>query len=94
MKTETLKKRLDKNRAMTSITIRMPVDVVDDMKNIAPILGFSGYQALLKAYVGQGLRKDLEKLDNNTVTALVSSLKKQGVSETVINSALSDVAHG
>lgn len=94
MKTETLKKRLDKNRAMTSITVRMPVDVVDDMKNIAPLLGFSGYQALLKAYVGQGLRKDLEKLDNDTVTALVSSLKKHGVSENIINTALSDVAHG
>ena len=94
MKTETLKKRLDKNRVMTSITIRMPVDVVDDMKNIAPLLGFSGYQALLKAYVGQGLRKDLEKLDNDTVTALVSSLKKHGVSENIINEALTDVAHG
>ncbi len=94
MKTETLKKRLDKNRVMTSITIRMPVDVVDDMKNIAPLLGFSGYQALLKAYVGQGLRKDLENLDNDTVTALVSSLKKHGVSENVINEALTDVAHG
>ena len=94
MKPETLKKRLDKNRAMTSITLRMPVDVVDDMKNIAPLLGFSGYQALLKAYVGQGLRKDLERLDNDTVTALVSSLKKQGVSESIINEALTDVAHG
>ena len=94
MKTEALKKRLDKNRPMTSITIRMPVDVVDDMKNIAPILGFSGYQSLLKAYVGQGLRKDLERLDNDTVTALVSSLKKHGVSENIINDALNEVAHG
>lgn len=94
MKIEQLKKRLDKNRPMTSITLRMPVDVVDDMKRVAPQLGFSGYQALLKTYVGQGLRKDLEKLDNDNVTALVSSLKKHGVSDNIINEALADVIHG
>ncbi len=94
MKPEHLKKRLDKNRAMTSITLRIPVDVVDDMKKVAPLLGFSGYQALLKAYVGQGLRRDLERLENDTVTALVDSLKKHGVSESVINEALTDVAQG
>ena len=94
MKIEKLKKRLDKNRPMTSITLRIPIDVVEDMKRVAPQLGFSGYQALLKTYVGQGLRKDIEKLDNNNVTALVSSLKKHGVSENIINEALADVAHG
>ena len=79
---------------MTTITLRMPVDVVDDLKRVAPILGFSGYQGLLKAYVGQGLRRDLERLDNDAVTALVSSLKRHGVSEDVITEALNDVAHG
>jgi hypothetical protein len=94
MKIEQLKKRLDKNREMTSITLRIPIDVVNTLKKIVPILGFSAYQALLKAYVGQGLRKDLEKLDNDTVTALLSSLEKHGVSDRIINDALADVAHG
>jgi hypothetical protein len=94
MKVEQLKKRLDKGREMTSITLRIPIDVVDDLKRIAPLLGFSGYQALLKMYVGQGLRKDLDKLDSDTVTALVTSLKKHGVSDNVINDALADVACG
>ncbi len=89
-----LKKRLDKDRVMTSITPRIPVDVVDDLKKVAPLLSFSGYQALLKAYVGQGLREDLEKLDSDSVTALVTSLKKHGISENTINEALADVAHG
>jgi len=89
-----LKKRLDKDRVMTSITLRMPVDVVDDLKKVAPLLGFSGYQALLKAYVDQGLRADLEKLDRHSVTAFITSLKKHGVSENTINEALADVAHG
>ncbi|PID34086.1 MAG: hypothetical protein CR976_02125 [Thiotrichales bacterium] len=94
MKIEQLKTRLSKDRPMTTVTIRMPVDVIDDLKRIAPAMGFTGYQALLKTYVGQGLRRDLERLDDNKVTALVSSLKKQGVADDVINEALNDVAHG
>ncbi|HLO85553.1 MAG TPA: hypothetical protein VK203_11200 [Nostocaceae cyanobacterium] len=91
MKIETLKKRLDKNRPMTTVTIRIPEDVVEDLKRIAPILGFSGYQPLIKAYVGQGLRKHLERLENNNITALVASLKRRGVSEDLINEALAEV---
>lgn len=94
MKIEQLKQRLSKDRPMTTITVRMPVDVIDDLKRIAPILGFGGYQGLLKAYVGQGLRRDLERLENDNVSALVTSLKKHGVSEDVINEALQEAIHG
>ena len=94
MKTETLKKRLDKNRPMTTITIRIPEDVVDDLKRLAPLLGFSGYQPLIRAYIGQGLRADLERLENHTVSALIASLKRHGVSDEVIHEALNEVTHG
>ncbi len=90
----TLKKRLDKNRPMTSVTIRIPEDVVEDLKRLAPLLGFSGYQPLICAYIGQGLRADLERLENHTVSALIASLKRHGVSDEVIHEALSEVAHG
>jgi predicted transcriptional regulator len=93
MKVETLKQRLDKNRPMTTVTIRMPEDVVEDLKRIAPVLGFSGYQPLIRAYIGQGLRADLERLENNTVTALIASLKRRGVSEEVIHEALTEAAN-
>ena len=93
MKIEVLKNRLVKERPMTTITLRMPVDVVEDLKRIAPSLGFMGYQGLLKTYVGQGLRRDLERLDNDAVTALVSSLKRRGVSESVIMEALNEAVH-
>lgn len=43
---------------MTSITLRIPVDVVDSLKVLAPFRGFSGYQGLLKAYISDGLRRD------------------------------------
>ena len=47
-----------KDRLMTSITLRVPVDVVDSMKSIAEKRGFAGYQTLLKAYLSEGLRRD------------------------------------
>ena len=58
MITNTIKNRMVKNRPMTPVTLRMPIDVVESLKTIAPQKGFSGYQALLKAYIGEGLRKD------------------------------------
>lgn len=94
MSIEQLKRRLDRNRPMISVTIRMPEDVVEDLKRIAPILGFSGYQPLIRAYVGQGLRQDLDRLENDAVAALISGLKKRGVSESVFEEALAEVAHG
>lgn len=65
MKAEVLKKRLDKNRPMTTVTIRIPEDVIEDLKRVAPLLGFSGYQPLVRAYIGQQLRDDLERLESD-----------------------------
>ena len=53
-----LKTRLQKNRPLTSITLRIPEDVVESLKIIAPHKGFTGYQALLKAYISEGMRGD------------------------------------
>ena len=94
MKIKKLKERLVRNRPMVSVTLRMPEDVVEDLKRVAPLLGISGYQPLMRAYIGQCLRRDLERLENDTVSGLVSSLKRKGVSESVIEEALAEVAHG
>ncbi len=91
MKIEALKKRQDRNRPMTSITIRMPEDVIEDLKRVPPLLGFSGDQPLLRAYIGQGLRSDLERLEGDTVSALIASLKRHGVSDEVIHESLNEV---
>src|SRR3546814_7865007 len=58
MLNDTLKRRLSRDRKMTSITLRIPQDVVDSMKAIAPVRGMSGYQTLLKSYISEGLRRD------------------------------------
>lgn len=78
---------------MITITLRIPEDVVEDLKRVAPLLGFSGYQPLMRAYVGQGLRSDLERLDGDTVSALIASLKRRGVNDDVIEQALNEVTH-
>lgn len=62
MKINKLKERLRKDRPMITIELRVPVDVVEDLKNIAPHLGFSDYQSLVRAYIGQGLRADIESV--------------------------------
>ncbi len=93
MKIEALKQRLKKDRPMKTITLRIPEDVVEDLKRIAPLLGFSGYQPLMRTYIGQGLREDLEKLENNPFSELIESLKRHGVEEDIINNALEEITY-
>jgi hypothetical protein len=91
-KNETILKRLRKDRPMTTISIRVQEDVIDDLKRVAPALGFSGYQPLIRAYVGHGLRKDLVRLDRTSTGALAESLRRHGVAERVIEEALAEAS--
>ena len=91
MKNSKLKKRLHKDRPMNTISLRMPEDVVEDLKRIAPSLGFSGYQPLIRAYIGQGLRVDMEKLENKPdIYNFIESLKRHGIKESVISEAMDE----
>ncbi len=92
MKNSDIKKRLKKDRPMTSITLRVPEDVIQDLKSIAPALGFSGYQPLIRAYIGQGLRQDLKKLESSNLKRFVDSLKKHGVQDTIISEAMAEIS--
>jgi hypothetical protein len=49
---------LHNDRPMKHISIRVPEDVLEDLKRIAPLKGMGGYQALIKFYISQGLRQD------------------------------------
>jgi hypothetical protein len=91
MKINKLSQRLQKNRPMKMVSLRIPEDIVEDLKRIAPLLGFTGYQALIKAYIGQGLRADMEQLEGSVeISTLIESLRKQGVKDEIISSALSE----
>ncbi len=87
---ERVKARLRRNRPMATISMRMPEDVIEDLKEIAPALGFSGYQPLMRAYIGQGLRRDQARLDGSEVQLLTESLRKQGVGDAVISAAIAE----
>lgn len=91
MRTHDLKRRLRKDRPMTTISLRMPEDVIEDLKRIAPRLGFSGYQPLIRAYVGQQLRADLQRLEGELrVSELIESLRRCGVDEKVLSAAVEE----
>ncbi|MEO8459948.1 MAG: hypothetical protein ABI451_05410 [Dokdonella sp.] len=92
MLNETLKKRLAKDRPVTSITLRIPVDVVDSLKAIAPQKGFRGYQTLLTAYISEGLRRDEATYAGDAIERLTRALKKRGVSKKTLDEALRDTA--
>jgi hypothetical protein len=93
MKMETIKRRLAKDRPMVAVTLRMPQDVVDDLKRVAPLRGFAGYQALLRAYVGAGLRDDMERFEGSAVAQLIERLRDSGVSEETLRRAAAEISH-
>lgn len=90
MLNETLKRRLAKDRPMTTVTLRVPVDVVESLKAIAPLKGLQGYQTLLKAYVSEGLRRDEARYLDDGVRRLVEALKARGVAPELIERAVAD----
>jgi hypothetical protein len=90
---ERIEQRLRHDRPMATISMRIPEDVIDDLKEVAPKLGFSGYQPLMRAYIGQGLRKDLARLENPGVQALEESLRRHGVGDEVISAVLGETIH-
>lgn len=87
---ERMRARINQERIMTSISLRIPENVIDDLKEIAPSLGFSGYQSLIKAYISEGLRKDLERLDHSQAQILTESLRKRGLDDQAIAEVLTE----
>jgi hypothetical protein len=90
---ERLRKRLKKDRPSTTITMRIPTDVVDSLKAVAPIRGFTAYQTLLKSYISEGLRRDEARFDQQSAQRLAEALKRRGVAEKVLAEAMAEIAH-
>jgi hypothetical protein len=87
---ERIQRRLKKDRQMTVISIRISEEVIEELKEIAPSLGFSGYQPLIRAYIGQGLRKDQARMENSQVQIITESLRKHGIADQVISAAIAE----
>ena len=91
--TDRIKRNMTVGRKLTAISIRVPEHVLEDLKEVAPTLGFGGYQALIKAYISQGLRNDLMRLEaERERTELAADLAKHGVAHEVIKLVLERTA--
>ena len=66
--------------------------VLKEMPSMSPTagLGFSGYQALIRFYIGQSLRKDLARKESGPVAIMAESLRRHGVSDAVIEEAVAE----
>ena len=89
MKIVDLKKRLRPNRRSETVNVAIPADVLSDLERVRVHLGFSNIEALIRGYVGQGLRADLERLEAApNLTALIDTLRRHGVDEKLIAVAM------
>ena len=85
--------KLSEKRPLTMISLRMPGDVLADLRRVAKAKGMSGYQALIKFYVGQGLRKDLAELRREDAAEKARDiLEKHKVDPKVIQEVVESVA--
>jgi hypothetical protein len=89
---ERLKLRRNKDLVDTPVTINMPADVVEDLKEIAALRGYSRFEALVRSYVGHGLRRDLDRFHGAPVQRLAESLRKQGLGDDAIAAVLAETS--
>lgn len=94
--TERIQRNMQSGKPMTLISLRLPEHVIDDLKEVAPTLGFGGYQALIRAYISNGLRKHLaereaQRAQDSTVEELSRRLIAHGVPEQAIQEAIAEM---
>ena len=87
MITKRLRKHLKKDRPTTMISMRIPFDVLDSLKAIAPTRGFNTYQTLLKSYISDGLRRD-EAHNPHVGSRFDDFLREEGIFEETRNAAI------
>ncbi len=86
-----LEQRRNPQRPMINITMRLPEDVIDDLKHIAPLVGFRGYQALIRAYIGQGLARHVTEINQRNDPAVAAALQRRGWNEEDIAALLHEI---
>ncbi len=90
MKVDDLKLRL-RPRSKVAVTLEIPEDVLTDLQRVALALDFSSHLALMRAYIGQGLRQDLARLHGESeLSRVIESLRRQGVADDVIATAIAE----
>ena len=91
-----IRRNMQPDKPMTLISIRLPDHVIEDLKEIAPTLGFGGYQALIRAYISNGLRQHLaereaQRAKENAVEEFSRRLLAHGVPKQAIQQAAAEM---
>jgi Arc/MetJ-type ribon-helix-helix transcriptional regulator len=94
--TERIKRNMQPDKPMTLISLRLPDHIIEDLKEVAPSVGFEGYQALIRAYISNGLRKHLAEREaqrekDSTVEEFSQRLVAHGVPEQAIQEAVAEM---
>lgn len=83
---------MNPERPSKSITMRIPADVLEDLKRVAVTKGVTGYQGLIKLYIGQALRKDLAQLrEAEAADRARRILEKHAVAASVVEEVVAAV---
>jgi hypothetical protein len=74
----------------------VPDHVIEDLKEVAPSLGFGGYQGLIRAFISNGLSKHLagreaQRAKNSTIEKSSQRLIAHGVPEQAIEDAVAEM---
>ncbi len=93
---ERIQRNMQSEKKMTLISLRLPEHVIEDLKEIAPSLGFGGYQALIRAYISNGLRQHLaereaQRAKDSTVEEFSRRLKAHGIPEKAIQEVAAEM---
>ncbi|KYC36077.1 hypothetical protein WA1_40780 [Scytonema hofmannii PCC 7110] len=78
-------------RPKETVSLEMPADTLESLKKVAAYRDMS-VEALLKFYIGQGLRQDLAKLFSNRVLEVTAQVLSQHIqSEAEISDILAEI---
>ncbi|MGI4829817.1 MAG: hypothetical protein ACRYFU_16725 [Janthinobacterium lividum] len=93
---ERIQRNMQPDKPMTLISLRLSDHVIDDLKEVAPSLGFGGYQALIRAYISNGLRvqlaeREAQRAKDSTVEEFSRRLMAHGVPEQAIQEAAAEM---
>jgi metal-responsive CopG/Arc/MetJ family transcriptional regulator len=89
---EKIKARMQRDRPMTMISIRLPEDLIEDLKEMAQLLGYSGYQPLIRAYIGKGMREDEAIIHEPNLSRLREVLQSRGMDSDEIEAVAAEIS--
>jgi hypothetical protein len=84
---------LSEDRSVEVVTLKMPSDLIRDLKSVAEAKGMSDFQSLIRFYVGQELRKDIADIRRkNSVRQAGKILEKYRIDPKIIEEVVAAVA--